>query len=634
MEEKKNDIAAIKNILTVYTPDIEAVNFYLSDMENPIGNAFDDDEELISYVRENKREDITKNLRDFLQWCRNVQRELVTSIDGNKSFADDVGKLTKKLKTIIAAIEKDEVQQDTASSVQETEEEVIDDTSLVEAWQEDLNKKFISVELKDKYKVYYYDGVHWNDSARRQITNDVINKINAKRASIKLEYNTCKALNIDSKQKELLLKPIIACKNAMKIYGNLPAIKRIVELYSIRNARSRCPFDANFDLIGFKNGYVYEISTGKARPTTPDDMISFIINADWNPDAKCPNYEAALLKFHDGHQDEMDFFIDLIGASLKRRVHETIRRMVYLHGLTGKNGKTTIMNKIMDILGGYSTGLKANYLSEARDDLETEPDTIKTVNKALAVCDEPSKVFRMSETRSKNYTGGSWFLLRTLYSEPIMFQFTALIVNMANFPPTMSGSDGAIAERMIVIPCTYSFAKDNAAKELLTHFNDERDGIAQLYIRGLRRFIDERKGDFGAPSSWPPRIREATEKYILDNDSIQLFLNDWCHEYLKDEEKNKDWTPRVHAASFDDHYDWYCRNILKQNPIQGKNLRAYMMGKGHEYKSLWLNDKTQKCYMNLRWLTKEELSPEMQDYEPQMDEHILNVGISVNKTGK
>ena len=106
--EKKNDMLSMKNMLTVYKPNIDAINFYLSSMEKPPEKEFDDEEDLIEYIRENLRADIIKELQEFHEWCKATRREIVKNIDGNKKLAEDVMKLTLALKRIIDTIEKDE----------------------------------------------------------------------------------------------------------------------------------------------------------------------------------------------------------------------------------------------------------------------------------------------------------------------------------------------------------------------------------------------------------------------------------------------------------------------------------------------------------------------------------------------
>lgn len=506
----------------------------------------------------------------------------------------------------------------------------LNDDTLTQYVEPKLKDRYIAVsERNDKKYVYSFDGKRWSSMGGNNMIKDLLAQMQIIAVYYEEMIDAIISTGNDDEEVDSALKPLFAKQKVIQgTYRNIPGVNRLKEMYCIRNCLQEDPFNNNHRIITYKDGYTYDMKKRQFRKSKADDNMSFCVEANhveippempaeyleyndknglpvlvlrnaatcdvrmlYDVDGLCPGWTKALRLTHDGRIEDIRFFQKIIGSSLWR--HVMIRAMVYMMGKTGHNGKTTIINFVCDTLGDFSTGLKSDYLSEKRDDKDTEPDTVKTVNKAVAVCDEPSKAFRMSDTRLKPLTGHSRQMIRTLYKEPFEFEMSATIIAQANFPPTFSGSDNAQAARIIVIPYEHRFDKDSkevqkeSKKWVEEMIPREHDGLMAWIIEGLTAYDDENIGNI---DEWPEMIRIATQEYIIDNDSIGAFLAEVCEEG-----SNK----RYNGELLYTVYFSYCRYVLEKTPIGKTNFKSFMQGKGYEYKVAKIGGKSEKAWVGL-----------------------------------
>jgi putative DNA primase/helicase len=80
-------------------------------------------------------------------------------------------------------------------------------------------------------------------------------------------------------------------------------------------------------------------------------MITKIANAEYDPDADCPMWKQFVREIMDYKADIIRFVQTASGWSLSGDISE--QTMFILYG-TGANGKSTFLNTIMYLLGGYA----------------------------------------------------------------------------------------------------------------------------------------------------------------------------------------------------------------------------------------------------------------------------------------
>jgi putative DNA primase/helicase len=115
-----------------------------------------------------------------------------------------------------------------------------------------------------------------------------------------------------------------------------------------------------------------DLRTGALRPHDPADLITFLAPVTFDPTARCPTWERFLFEVFAGDRDLVAFLQRAVGWSLTGVVKE--RALFFLYGDTGKNGKTTLVETLMKLVGasgeasygygrkvGADTFMKCNY---------------------------------------------------------------------------------------------------------------------------------------------------------------------------------------------------------------------------------------------------------------------------------
>jgi len=92
-------------------------------------------------------------------------------------------------------------------------------------------------------------------------------------------------------------------------------------------------FDPDPFLLGLKNG-VADLRTGKIREYGPDDLITDMINVEYDPEAKCPMF----LEFLESSAPHITDRITLIDWMVACAIKEPLPYVLFLLGL-GRNGK-------------------------------------------------------------------------------------------------------------------------------------------------------------------------------------------------------------------------------------------------------------------------------------------------------
>jgi putative DNA primase/helicase len=107
--------------------------------------------------------------------------------------------------------------------------------------------------------------------------------------------------------------------------------------------------DANPLLLGVKNG-VIDLRTGTFREARREDYVSKIAGCSYNEHARCPNWDAFLLKIFD-HNEELIRYIQRVAGYMLTGL--TVEEVLFVMWGLGANGKSTFRETIFALLGDY-----------------------------------------------------------------------------------------------------------------------------------------------------------------------------------------------------------------------------------------------------------------------------------------
>ena len=289
-------------------------------------------------------------------------------------------------------------------------------------------------------------------------------------------------------------------------------------------------FDAHPALINTPN-CVVDLSTGEAREHDPGYFFTRVTNARFEPEATCPGWEKFLLDIMGGDETLVDFLGRAVGYSLTASRREQV--WFLLHG-KGANGKSTFLNILLRVLGGYFQNTDPKVFLQNNRDGPT-PEVARLRGARFIAATEPEENRRLAESFIKQWTGGDMITARHLHREPIEFEPVGKIWLSANHLPIIRADSHANWRRVRPIPFLVKFSLD--AQEIAgsdgLHFKpadpdledrlvrEESLGILAWCVRNAVRW--HREG-----LSPPNKVLDALAEYRKEMDPLADFVESCC----------------------------------------------------------------------------------------------------------
>ena len=202
-------------------------------------------------------------------------------------------------------------------------------------------------------------------------------------------------------------------------------------------------------LFNCQNGTL-DLRTGKLRPHNSADLITFVAPVTFDPTATCPTWQRFLSDVFAGDQDLVAFIQRAIGWSLTGVVQE--RALFFLYGENGKNGKSTLVETMMKLVGicgessyGYSRKVTADTFMKSRNHDDNQRKAATLAGPRFVCTSEVAEEHRLNEQLIKDITGGDTIEARRLYQEAFTFKPQFKPWMYGNHKPTITGTDDAIS---------------------------------------------------------------------------------------------------------------------------------------------------------------------------------------------
>lgn len=251
----------------------------------------------------------------------------------------------------------------------------------------------------------------------------------------------------------------------------------------------------------------------------------------------------------------------LLGYSVTGDVGAQV--LPFLYG-SGANGKSVLLDVMMQILGDYANAAPPGFLMEKGKFAEHSTELTELHGRRIVVCSELKPNDKFNEARVKLLTGGDAITARRMRQDFFSFHPTHKLWLLGNHRPEVGTGGYAFWRRMRLIPFERKVPNhrkiDNLAAELV---RDEGPGILQWLIDGARRYLATRD-----PLTGPAVVRLATEAYEKTEDHIGRFVAERC---TMGEEGRPDPTLRVEQKLLYETYGNWCAD----EGIQRATSRAF-----------------------------------------------------------
>lgn len=193
-------------------------------------------------------------------------------------------------------------------------------------------------------------------------------------------------------------------------------------------------------------------------------------------------------------------------------------------GATTRNGKSTLLESIKNVLGDYAKAVSSATLSERPTGKEANPEIISLIGSKLITCGELNSETLLNDTLLKSWIGNDTISARNLFDNNVLnFHLDGKLYANCNELPPMKNDDLLNSNRIIVIPFDRHFQEHEQNKNLKRLFAtpEYKAVILTWLIEGYKNYLR-----LGIKANMPERVVQAIENYQSEANSINVFLND------------------------------------------------------------------------------------------------------------
>ncbi len=301
-----------------------------------------------------------------------------------------------------------------------------------------------------------------------------------------------------------------------------------------RHAATVDQWDSDPWLLNTPGGIV-DLRTGAIRPAKREDYATKITAVA--PGGECPLWLSFLSRITNDNKEFQDYLQRECGYALTGITNE--HDLHFLYG-TGANGKSTFLETIAELMGGYAkTAPIETFMASFGDRHPTEIAWLQGARLVISV--EPDEGKQWNESRIKLFTGGDRVVARYMRQDPFEYvpQFKLFIAG--NHKPGLRSVDEANRRRFRLLPFNVTIPESERDTELKDKLRDERGGILQWMIEGCLAWQSKKL-------QMPDTVRDATANYFEDEDVVSQWIEECC------EKEGPQWTSV--ADLFEDWRMW------------------------------------------------------------------------------
>jgi len=268
-------------------------------------------------------------------------------------------------------------------------------------------------------------------------------------------------------------------------------------------------------LVNCRNGTL-DLRTGRLKDHDPADRITKIVPVDYDPEASCSRF-LRFLKETLVDDAVIKFVKRYSGYTLTGITRE--RLVAILYGF-GKNGKTTLVELLRDVMGDYATNTDTETLLMKRyQGVGNDVAALKGARFVSAAEVEQGR--RLAESKVKQLTGRDTVTARFLFGEPFNFGPEFKLWLSTNNKPVIQGTDDAIWDRIRLIPFTQRFDGERQDPKLPEKLRGEMAGVLAWMVEGCLEWQEHGLEE-------PKTVADATKQYREEMDTLASFLDEAC----------------------------------------------------------------------------------------------------------
>ena len=343
-------------------------------------------------------------------------------------------------------------------------------------------------------------------------------------------------------------------------------LQQLTYLFKNYDADFCSKLDSDPHLLGFKNG-VYNLKDNTFRNIgKSDDYITFSTGYDYinyeendTTTKQIYNFLSQIIP----NKKVLEYTLKVLGMSLVGIPDE---KFYIWTGLSGANGKSTLINFLEATLGDYISSADVSLLTNKRNNSSNaSPDIIRLKGKRIFSFQEPEHDDKLRTGILKQFTGGDTIIARELFKAPISFKLQGTMIMCCNDLPTVVSSDGGTWRRIRVVEFKSRFCdhpmKENEFKidpNIKYKIHQWKPYFMSILLHHLQIYQKDGLEE-------PDEVKIATNKYKIENDKFNEFFDNYMEENPDHFESNKN--------LYSHFSNWWCINYPNTKLPEFKDFR-------------------------------------------------------------
>ncbi|MBR5202548.1 MAG: nucleoside triphosphatase [Clostridia bacterium] len=380
-------------------------------------------------------------------------------------------------------------------------------------WTDSGNGRLFADVFKDKAryvperkKWFYFDGNHWCEDVESLKTMELCKEL----ANALLKH----AITITDEHKRT---EFLKHCNKWQVRRNRETI--------LKDARSIYPlnmreFDNNSYLFNCANGTL-NLETMEFCEHNASDFLTKISPVIYDPVATNERFDSFITEVMSTDTEKALFLQKALGYALTGDTKYEC--MFFLYGATTRNGKGTLMESILGVMGDYGKSVRPETIAAKQNNSSQNPteDIARLSGLRFANISEPSRGITLNAAQVKSMTGNDTINARYLHENSFDFKPQFKLYVNTNYLPVITDMTLFSSNRIFIIPFDRHFEPWEQDNSLKTEFakTEVQSAILNWLVQG---YVALCKEGLNPPSA----VTNATTQYCRDSDKVQQFFDD------------------------------------------------------------------------------------------------------------
>lgn len=283
-------------------------------------------------------------------------------------------------------------------------------------------------------------------------------------------------------------------------------------------------FDKDCNLFNVRNGTI-DLKTFEIHDHQPDDLITNFADVEYIPGARSELWERFISDVLP-HDIELQRYVKkALGYGMTG--NPELERMFVFYGATTRNGKSTLLNTVTNVLGSYATDTPAETLQrkEIKNSSAPSDDLAKLSKCRFVTVAEPDQLMVLDIALIKRFTGRDKIPARRLYEKGFEYEPKFSLFMNTNYLPKVLDNTLFSSRRVEVVPFTRHFTEAEQDITLKNKLRTEESKSAVLawLLEGLKEY---RAQGLKAPMV----VNIETRRYEQQSDKLQRFIDSELEE--------------------------------------------------------------------------------------------------------